>query len=651
MAYLHLPRLIFAGDFLCDVSTINNDMAHYNNQTFQPSFQEFGDHYNNGWWNPEGGATFNFRDCIVTKMVLPDGSEVEQEAATTLFVKGAEGRTTGKMVDIDPQQQGCSELWGVRLRIVTQSGVLVLEGKIFPAAFRDLQWRQYNGIQENKQPLGATWTTVLEDLVWGEAADSYSFFDALKKATQENRLSVNLNLFGYHKRHASNGRFTLGRIIGTIGPWYQNEPLTFAPVRRLYGVVNMGTTAQPQVFFGSSNFLVEKEEKRLTLDLGSCFPIADAMGRITFNQPLFLAVSQQGLTNGINTTRIKITPVDFLKNFTLVAPVLYRQDDQWLNQTGGIFTLSLPDAVLDLLAGINKAGPYQLVLLAGDEKGELVLIARESIGGYYVRPDNFVQRLDNGDTSEIDFYAYQWGQPLSLARVNVQLLPPTPDVPQGPDNPISYLPGNNFPAEGITYDPIVSILNGKGTMRLQANKIENPRGYVDGQMYFVDYELQGVGPDPAVGIYTPEVISIHLRSDFKEAAEPVWEEIQDIMTQFANLYPIMSKYLVNLKDPHQVMAKKDILTFAFSLDFRDPAYMPVSRDLSEAKRRTILKWLYQSKPLFSDDQGSWQPGRRSLQSPADPSQSPVEKIKKLKQAMLMKGGAIADFPSIEVLKF
>ena len=60
MAYLNAPRLIFSGDFLSDVSTVNNDTAHYNNATFQPNFQEFGKGSANGWWNPEGGAVFDF---------------------------------------------------------------------------------------------------------------------------------------------------------------------------------------------------------------------------------------------------------------------------------------------------------------------------------------------------------------------------------------------------------------------------------------------------------------------------------------------------------------------------------------------------------------------------------------------------------------
>jgi hypothetical protein len=55
----------------------------------------------------------------------------------------------------------------------------------------------------------------------------------------------------------------------------------------------------------------------------------------------------------------------------------------------------------------------------------------------------------------------------------------------------------------------------------------------------------------------------------------------------------MSKRLVDLSDYDSVKKHRAILELAFSLDPSDPNYMPVSRDLSAAKRTTILKWLRQ----------------------------------------------------------
>src|SRR5690606_5523804 len=105
MSYLHLPRLLFSGDFKSDVSTVNNDPAHYNNATFQPSFQEPGEGSTNGWWNPEGGATFTFLNCEVKQVVMPGDQVLTNPIDDPIIgqqVLGAEGRNTGKMVDLDP---------------------------------------------------------------------------------------------------------------------------------------------------------------------------------------------------------------------------------------------------------------------------------------------------------------------------------------------------------------------------------------------------------------------------------------------------------------------------------------------------------------------------------------------------------------------
>jgi hypothetical protein len=41
MSYLDNLRLVFAGDFQADVSTVNNDVHHYDNATFEARFQQF----------------------------------------------------------------------------------------------------------------------------------------------------------------------------------------------------------------------------------------------------------------------------------------------------------------------------------------------------------------------------------------------------------------------------------------------------------------------------------------------------------------------------------------------------------------------------------------------------------------------------------
>jgi hypothetical protein len=74
--------------------------------------------------------------------------------------------------------------------------------------------------------------------------------------------------------------------------------------------------------------------------------------------------------------------------------------------------------------------------------------------------------------------------------------------------------------------------------------------------------------------------------------KPTWyQDIQPLFTQYGNLYPIMSPYVVDLTDYDSVVQRLSILQLAFSLPMRHPNHMPVTRDLSTGDRDTILKWM------------------------------------------------------------
>lgn len=642
MSYLNTSRLFFSGDFLSDVSTVNNDVTHYNNATFTPNFQEFGTGATNGWWNPEGGAVFNFQNCKVQQITLSDGT-VQSDSATDIvlgqIVAGSEGRPTGKMLDLDPDAQMVSALYCVQLRICTPQNELLLKGDIAPTCFRDIQKRQSAGAQVNGQPMGACWTSVLTNLVWGEKATLSPFLKTLKATTQGNKLSIQLNAFGYYYNHASDGRFSLGKILGTIGPWFEGEPETFAPCRRLYGTLDVNTSTKPHrpsVYFGVSNFLFEAQKKRLTVDLGNSFPIADSLGQITTTQTLIFGVANNALANDVSNTNVYLNTSDFIA----IGSVQYSTGLGWLDTTGGIVSYNnLPDNVVKALTN------HQLVLLTPSvvNPSQYALIARESVDGQLVRADNFVQRLDYDDTQIVNFYTYQWGKPLPNTTITIQMEPATANTPVGPNNPTCIIYGNNFPQNGVSYQQSIKTdKNGFGQMKIYGNAIYSPRVYIDGQVYSLDYNT--IAPDPAMGV---ESVVIHLRDFFAVPAHPIWDDISEIMIQYANLYPIMSKYLVNLANPADLKMKKDILIFAFSRDINDAMHMPVTRDLSKTKRQTILKWLAEDEITAAV---------KTVKSVMKKDINPVtddtpltDNQKKYKEAVKAKNGSMPAFVDIENL--
>jgi hypothetical protein len=67
------------------------------------------------------------------------------------------------------------------------------------------------------------------------------------------------------------------------------------------------------------------------------------------------------------------------------------------------------------------------------------------------------------------------------------------------------------------------------------------------------------------------------------------------------------KPIVDLKSYVSVCANVHILKLAFGLPVEDPNSMPVTRDLSDAKRKAILRWLSEpgadGKPLEGTPRG------------------------------------------------
>jgi hypothetical protein len=639
MSYLHAPRLVFTGDFLSDVSTVNNDTAHYNNTTFQPNFQQPGQGATNGWWNPEGGAVFDFQNCSVKQIFLPDGTTQTSHSGDLIIgqaVVGAEGRPTGKMVDLDPDAQMFSALWCVQLRICTANGDLLFKGDINTTSFRDIQMRQLDGGKSNGQPLGATWTSVITDVEWGKAAEQSAFLKTLRATTQNNTLAINMNPFGYYYNH-NDGRFSLGRIIGSIGPYFESEPLTFAAARRLYGINY--TPSIRGTYFSVSNFLAEPGAKRLSVDFGASFPVADSIGTVNYKQDLRLAVSKVPQTGVASrqTPTFYISPNDFIE----IGALDYQSDPNWLNQTGGIVSFNnLPDATVSALNN------NQLILITPSttQPGQYAIIAREAIDGLVARADNFIQRLDYGQSADIDFYTYQWGKLLPNTGISVTLDPPTPDTPVGPKNPISELYGNNYPAEGLSFNGQISTNpQGKAQMPLTGNAIYSPRVYIDGQIYYITYQTATV--DQAFGT---ESLVVHLRDYFEEIAYPVWDDISEMMIQYSNLYPIMSKYVVNLADPLALAEKKNILIFAFSRGMNDTMHMPVTRDLSDTKRQTILNWLNNPQ---TGEKGVLKTQAREAKAanPVAPGTALTDKQARYREAVKAKNGSFPGFSATDDL--
>src|SRR5262245_61804590 len=107
MSHLATPRIVIAGRFISDVSTLNNVESNFDpSQPLTPL------------WNPRGGATFDLYDCGVTGAASSHGPVSTDDPVLALAVSGAVDRPSAKMVDLDPDWQQASEIWGLTVRLL-----------------------------------------------------------------------------------------------------------------------------------------------------------------------------------------------------------------------------------------------------------------------------------------------------------------------------------------------------------------------------------------------------------------------------------------------------------------------------------------------------------------------------------------------------
>ena len=86
-------------------------------------------------------------DCTATGAVW-NGNQADVSGIT---IQNALQRAPGKLVDLDPQQQTVSQIWGMQVRAVSASGQMLLQGEFKPAAFINLWRRQKTGVPRDQQ--------------------------------------------------------------------------------------------------------------------------------------------------------------------------------------------------------------------------------------------------------------------------------------------------------------------------------------------------------------------------------------------------------------------------------------------------------------------------------------------------------------------
>jgi hypothetical protein len=563
MSYLDPPRLHFAGKFAATISTVNNDPAHFNNATFKPEYQERQTRSAlNGWFNPRGDGDWRLTGCKVTGAVMQDGSPVIADPILTCIVADSDRLPPAKIVDLDSEQQLVSTIWGLEMRICDATGENMLRAPFVPAAFMDIWTRSIGSDGGGDNSAAAMYQSVLFDLEWGPRASSSPFLKELMTAAVDGRLSVKFNVDGINLNW-KDPDFMRGRITGTIGAAQAKEPTHFVRGRQ-FMATSSGAQGFPVPAGGLNNCVASLDPQAgvLHLDLGNALPTSAAGGPIA------------------DLGTLSVVYIDPQAGPRPIGDIAYTAAG-WYESTAGVVSLLVPRYAVGTVAS------SQLAIRKPEVDGQAIAIA-EPATGLHCRADEFVYRLDAGQTTTATVWASVWGQPYPNARITVihdpNQLQPAPfggvAVPGAPEAAIE------FP------DTIVANEDGIASLPIGSREPGNPRGFIDGQVYGVRPMLEETtAPGAGYPFNVWEFISVLVFDAFNPDEPPTWRgSLQPIFQQYANLYPLMAD-IVNLEDYDSVCEMREMLMLAFEEPISSPNSMPATRDLSNAKRTAILTWL------------------------------------------------------------
>jgi hypothetical protein len=504
--------------------------------------------------------------CNITSAWMTDGHPTANtDRVLQCTIADSNLSVAAKLVDLDPEQQVVSEIWGLEIRIADASGKSLLRGKFEPAAFMNIWDRWASGSGDGMA--SAIYQSVLTNLEWGDISGS-PFLAQLREASKDGLLSIKFNVDAFDTDYTS-ATFTLGRIAGTIGPAAAAEPHHLVNGRQFL------TTGLPSGHFfapaGQINFctaVVDAQHGKILLDLGNSLPTDTFGGPFSNLGSLSLAYETTDAQGNVHFTTLGT--IDYLA-------------DGWYQQTAGVVTLPSDRALTD--DELNTIAANPLVLLLTDTNNNTTPAITESPNGVYIRADKFVYRLNPGEEARIHLYATAYGLPYPAARVVLYLDPS--QLQGGNGAPPDGIPTHvlQFPCRTITDD------SGQVQITVAAGDPGNPRGYIDGQVYGIRAALEETMPPALQYPFNPWEFVSFLVWDRFVAERPTWYGcLQPVFQQYANLYPIMSRFL-DLSSYDSICQNLIPLATVFGFGSDNPNYMPVTRDLSGGKQKAILTWL------------------------------------------------------------
>ncbi|UTY59475.1 hypothetical protein [Massilia sp. erpn] len=543
MSYLDLPRLYFHGRFFTNPSTINNKLANFSPdvrllpmQERRQSAKMTEEYAGFQYINPYGLHNFLLDNCVVS------GAHGMAPAPVDGQVFGAihSGVPYAKMVDLDPDQQSLSQIFGLALRVLLRDGS-GFEGRIEPATLFDLWYGRVPTEIGDQMAAGVFQSLIrLENVHWLGPQDG--LVQGLRERCQTG-VSVKFMLDAYQGKPELPG-FNYGRVVGVIGPGRTGEAINFPSERRLNPAGSV---------CGPAYCKLHRDELKLTLDLGNSMPLLHPAGESQdLGRLRLVALGEEGPLalheHGLDYSRAA------------------------LERSAGLVDLAISEAQYALLCRHPLA-------IQAMHFGATALLLQEHASLQWIHCEPTSLRLAPGESAIVKFHARHAGKAMPNQAIDLRL---------------TAHEGNNRPRSGVEFPAqVVTDAHGVGLVRIEARSpqpLPPRRAVIDSQLYYI-----GGGSWQAAGELTRQsgggVLSILVFNQVAEVAEPVWaDHIAPILSYYARIYPGVAEVL-GLDSYEGVRANAALLHHWLSLPREDPLHFPPSRDLAPAKARMICRWL------------------------------------------------------------
>lgn len=592
-SFLQTPRINFVGQFRVDVATNNNVRLNY-------LFSSATNQGLNELWNPNGTNTWAMINCVVTSVAL-----TELDGRTKILTTAKDDDIIGlpivnnpesafpKLVDVDPDQQQSSTIYGMNLGVnwdpnnVETTNAFI--GDFVPSVItRDIWPRQVKSEEPLQQIVASDTVSHIKNVKWSNSITS----NVLNRFKGADKLSVMFTVYNF-TRPPTADLFSYGNVVGSIGIAETGESLSF-PENRM-------------MVFRSKNPPMEIPKENPCADVGDWMSTTyfDVVGKkMTINFANSLPINVQGTIChlfrfyvGVITESTSTLATN--SDVEIIGEIPYMEEN-WYLLTAGIQDFYLTDSQQQLLSTQHRVvivtSPDVIVEgskypICSSEHSDAAVrddcvytILEET--PCLVRPmDYYVYRMEEGNTITVPMKVKHYGvSPTN--PTSVTLFDKSPNGPAASGNQMVYESTvKTNPEDGIAY------------FKFEAGDVGNPRGdiHLDGQLFTFGYCSEECISecDRCVPTNIGNQLVFLIWSPVKYSTPYFWDtDIQPIFTQYQNLYPIMSDIL-KLGDYDDVTKPWNIhmLIYSMSLDIYHPSYMPATRDLSPTKLKMILDWL------------------------------------------------------------